>query len=76
MKFLNEPVELDINIQPSATLFRKGETLRVAIQGHDFGEYAPDAQVPRAGSGCNTEGSHIIELHQSYLEVPIIPSHF
>jgi predicted acyl esterase len=69
----NEPVDLDINIQPSATMFRKGETLKVVVQGHDFGEYAPDSQIPRAGTGCNKQGTHIAYLSESYLEVPVIP---
>jgi hypothetical protein len=67
------PVDPDIDIQPSATLFRKGETLRVAVQGKDFGEYGPKAQVPRAGTGCNKAGMHSIILNGSYLEVPVIP---
>ncbi|KAH7215507.1 Alpha/Beta hydrolase protein [Fusarium oxysporum] len=68
------PVEMDVGIQPSATLFRAGETLRVVVQGHDFGEYGPTCQVPRAGSGINNDESHCIFLHDSYLEVPVIPS--
>lgn len=68
----NELVDLDINIQPSATLFRKGETLKVVVQGHDFGDYPADSHIPRAGTGCN-QGSHLVSLAESYLEVPIIP---
>lgn len=69
----NTPVDLDINIQQSATLFRKGETLRVVVQGRDFGEYGPMCQLPRAGTGCNKAVSHSIHLEESYLEAPIIP---
>ena len=69
---LDESVSVDINIQPSATLFRKGETLQVVVQGRDFGTYGPMCQVPRAGTGCN-EGVHTINFAESYLEVPIIP---
>lgn len=67
------PVEVDINIQPSATLFRRGETLRLVVQGRDFGEYAPHCQIPRAGTGCNRAGSQAVYLLGSYLELPIIP---
>lgn len=69
----HEPMDLDINIQPSATLFRKGETLVVVVQGHDFGEYSEASQIPRAGTGINKNGRHDIFLGDSFLEVPIIP---
>lgn len=70
-----QKVELDISIQPSATLFRAGEALVVAVQGHDFNEYSPQCQVPRAGTGCN-DGQHSIFLEGSYLESPIVPYKF
>ncbi|RYC80092.1 hypothetical protein BFJ63_vAg17016 [Fusarium oxysporum f. sp. narcissi] len=68
------PIEIDISIQPSSTLFRKGETLRVVVQGHDFGEYSPVSDVPRAGSGINGDETHSVFLYNSYLEVPVVPS--
>jgi predicted acyl esterase len=67
-----EKVEADVGIQPSSTLFRKGETLRLVVQARDFGVYGPGAQIPRAGTGCN-EGEHTKHLKDSYLEVPVIP---
>lgn len=70
-----EKVELDIGIQPTATLFRRGEILRVVVQGRDFNVYSADCKVPRAGTGCN-QGEHTIHLESSYLEVPIIPYKF
>ena len=70
----NKFVELDINIQPSATLFRKNESLVLAVQGHDFGTWSEQCQLPRGGAGLNTQASHIIALKGSFLEVPIIPS--
>ncbi|KAG6989237.1 Cocaine esterase [Fusarium oxysporum f. sp. conglutinans] len=68
------PVEMDIGIQPSSTLFRAGETLRVVVQGHDFGEYSSVSDVPRAGSGINGDETNSIFLYDSYLEVPVVPS--
>lgn len=68
----DEKVELDIGIQPSATLFRKGESIRVVVQGRDFNEYSSDCQVPRAGTGCN-QGRHTIFLEGSYIELPVVP---
>lgn len=68
----NEKVELDIGIQPSATLFRKGESIRVVIQGRDFNDYSPECQIPRASTGCN-RGTHNIFLEGSYVELPVVP---
>lgn len=68
----HEPVDLDINIQPSATLFRTGETLVVVVQGHDFGEYSEWSQIPRAGTGINQAGTHTVFLDGSYVELPVI----
>ncbi|KAH8698718.1 Alpha/Beta hydrolase protein [Talaromyces proteolyticus] len=68
-------VEVDIGLQPTSTLFRTGETLKVMVQGHDFGEYSPYGpvyRIPRGGTGCN-QGQHSISFEGSYLEVPIIP---
>lgn len=69
----NVLVEMDVGIQPTATLFRKGETLRVVVQGHDFGKYGAECQVLRAGAGVNGDEKHTIFLEQSFLEVPVIP---
>lgn len=66
-------IDLDINIQPSATLFRKSESLVVVVQGRDFGEYGKLCQLPRARTGINEPGLHTIVLEDSFLEVPIIP---
>ena len=70
-----EKVQLDIGIQPTATLFRKGEAIRLVVQGRDFNEYGPYSQISRAGTGCN-EGQHKIFLDGSYVELPIIPYKF
>jgi predicted acyl esterase len=71
----NEVVELDINIQPTATHFRAGESLVLVIQGRDFGEFGPQCQVPRAGTGINEDAMHRVFLEGSFLELPIIPHH-
>jgi len=71
----NNAVELDINIQPTATHFRKGESLVLVIQGRDFGEFGPQSHVPRAGTGLNGATTHSIHLEGSYLELPIISHH-
>ena len=68
----NEVVEVDVNIQPSATLFRKNESLMLVVQGRDFGEYDPMGQIARAGMGVNRPGTHTIHLSGSWLEVPVI----
>ncbi|SPJ90358.1 uncharacterized protein FTOL_13239 [Fusarium torulosum] len=70
-----QKIEVDIGIQPSATLFRAGEALKLVVQGRDFGNYDPASEIPRAGSGCN-EGQHKIFLEGSYLELPVIPPMF
>ncbi|KAJ5897391.1 hypothetical protein N7504_007679 [Penicillium tannophilum] len=67
-----EKVEVDINLQQTGTLFRKGETIRVVVQGRDFNEYSPNCQVPRAGTGCNV-GQHTIFMEGSFVELPIVP---
>jgi predicted acyl esterase len=69
----NEAVDLNINIQPTATHFRTGESLVLVIQGRDFGEFGPQCQVPRAGTGVNEDTMHRVFLEGSYLELPIIP---
>jgi predicted acyl esterase len=71
----NKAVHLDINIQPTATHFRTGESLVLVIQGRDFGEFGPQCQVPRAGTGINEAVTHSVLLEGSFLELPIIPHH-
>jgi predicted acyl esterase len=68
----NEFVDLDINIQQTATMFRRGESLQLVVQGHDFGVFGPRCQIPRAGTGINRAVENIIALEQSYLEIPMI----
>ena len=67
---------MDIGIQPSATLFRKGETLGLVIQGRDLGEYSPASGIPRAGAGINGDATHSVFLDESYLELPAIANRY
>jgi predicted acyl esterase len=71
----NQAVDLDINIQPTATHFRTGESLVLVIQGRDFGVFGPQCQIPRAGTGINEAAVHRVHLKGSYLELPIIPNY-
>lgn len=66
-----ELVPVEIEILPSSTLFRAGETLEVAIQGRDHFEHhalAHEATV--------NKGRHIIHMgaqYDSHLLMPVIP---
>ncbi|MCC7463599.1 MAG: CocE/NonD family hydrolase [Gammaproteobacteria bacterium] len=67
------PVPLDIEIWPSATLFRAGETLRVIVQGSDvYSESPPQLPFARHTVLCNA-GRHLIHTggqYDSHLLVP------
>ena len=64
-------VPVEIEILPSSTLFRAGETLEVAIQGRDHFEHHALAHENTAN-----KGTHIIHMggdYDSHLLVPVIP---
>ena len=63
-----EIVKLDIEILPSATLFRPGETLRVVIQGKDIYRYPRPLIQARHEDSVN-RGRHVIHTGDEY------PSH-
>jgi predicted acyl esterase len=67
-----EIVPVEIALLPSSTLFRKGETLRLFIQGH-----APVADHPLLYyDWLANKGEHIIyagDKHDSHLQIPVIP---
>ncbi len=68
-----EIVPVDIEILPSSTLFRAGETLRVRVQGADLFEH------PTLGHDFSDDvnvGEHTIHTggeHDSHLLVPVVP---
>ncbi|OFV96352.1 MAG: hypothetical protein A3H28_15040 [Acidobacteria bacterium RIFCSPLOWO2_02_FULL_61_28] len=64
-------VSVEIALLPSSTLFRKGESLRLYIQGHH-----PVIQPLLFYTALINKGEHTIYTggrYDSYLEVPIIP---
>jgi len=73
-----EIVLLDIEIWPSGTCFKAGETLRLMVQGTDINRYPKD-KVPvyfRHEASAN-KGRHTVHAggeHESYLLVPVIPA--
>lgn len=71
------PVPLDIEIWPSSTLFRAGETLRLLIKGEDI-----YTEIPQPGPAVmrheetRNRGVHVLHTggaHDSYLLLPVIP---
>ena len=66
-----EVVPVEIEILPSSTLFRAGETVEVAIQGHDHFKHHALAHEKTVN-----KGRHIIHFggdYDSHLLVPVIP---
>jgi len=70
------PVPVDIEIWPSATLFRAGETLRVVVKGMDiYRDALPNLPFARH-EDLRNKGMHIIHAggqFDSHLLVPVIP---
>ncbi len=66
-----EIVPIQIAMYPSGTLFKKGESLRLYIQGHELVVH------PMIGyRRPNNKGIHVVHTggkYDSYLEVPVIP---
>jgi len=72
----DEIVCLDIEILASGTVFEKGETLCIAVQGRDFNEYPIADIYARHDYETINRGRHIIHTggqYNSYLLVPIVP---
>ncbi|WP_431236015.1 CocE/NonD family hydrolase (plasmid) [Mycolicibacterium psychrotolerans] len=66
-------VAVDIEILPSGTAFRAGETLRLVIQGTDVNKYPPGTPTQRHHSDRN-EGRHIIHTggpYDAHLLIPV-----
>ena len=67
-----EIVPVEIALLPSSTLFRKGETLRLYVQGH-----SPADHPLLFYDWVINKGKHVIYTggeYDSYLQVPVIPS--
>jgi predicted acyl esterase len=70
---LGERVSVDVEIWPSSTLFEKGETLRLIVQGRDiYDEGLPNLPFSRHEDLRNA-GTHVIHCGGSYLQVPVMP---
>jgi len=71
------PVPVDIELWPSSTLFRAGETLRLVVQGSDiYTDAAPGLPFARH-ERLRNHGRHVIRTggaFGSHLLVPFIPS--
>jgi predicted acyl esterase len=78
-----EIVPVEIEIWPSSTLFRKGETLELTVQGGDYSNTASNplpAKHGRISTGHNrlvNRGRHTIHAggnYDSHLLIPVIPA--
>jgi len=70
-----EVVPVEIEIWPSGTLFHRGETLRLIVQGSDAYRY-PEPIVTMAHTATRNRGRHVIHTgghYDSHLLVPVIP---
>lgn len=69
-----EVVPVEIEIWPSGTLFEKGETLRLLVQGKDIYTYSEDMNTNAHTHSVN-RGDHILYTggrYDSHLLVPVI----
>jgi predicted acyl esterase len=67
----DEVVPVEIEILPSSTLFREGESLVVIVQGRDLFDH-PVLAHDRSANG----GTHVLHTgggYDSHLLVPVIP---
>ena len=70
-------VPVEIEIWPSSTLFRAGESLRVQVQGQDVHGDIPDGPSSMRHQELRNVGRHFIRTggrHDSHLLAPVIPS--
>lgn len=71
-----EVVPLEIELWPSSTLFKAGETLRLVIAGHDIYPKEEGAMLPFAlHEQTRNAGSHVLHLggaHDSLLRLPVV----
>ncbi|MEM7436998.1 MAG: CocE/NonD family hydrolase, partial [Myxococcota bacterium] len=69
----NEIVPVEVEILPSSTLFRAGETLRVVVQGQDLFEHPSLAHDLSDDVNLGTHSIHTGGQYDSHLLVPVIP---
>jgi predicted acyl esterase len=70
---------VDISLLPSATLFRKGEQLRLVVQGRWFSARNPLLGQFPAAYERGPRGSCVLHCggeHGARLRVPVIPNPF
>ena len=68
-----EIVPVEIEILPSSTLFRKGETLQLVIQGADLFEHPSLAHEYSTETNLGTHSIHTGDRHDAHLLIPVIP---
>ena len=68
-----EIVPVDIEILPSSTLFRAGESLRLVVQGADLFEHPSLAHTYSQDVNVGTHTIHAGGEYDSHLLVPVIP---
>jgi predicted acyl esterase len=71
-----EIVPVEVEVQPSGTLFRAGEALEVVVQSSDILTYTPPEYTTRHLDTVNAGGRHVIHTggrYDSHLLVPYIP---
>jgi len=70
-----EVVPIEIEIWPSSTLFERGETLRLVVQGSDLYAY-PEEMHTNTHTASVNKGRHVLYAggqYDSHLLVPVIP---
>jgi uncharacterized protein len=69
-----EVVPVDVEIWPSGTVFRAGETLRLVVQGRDLHVYGEHVFAQRHGYTLNV-GEHVLHTggrYDAHLLVPVV----
>jgi uncharacterized protein len=69
-----EVVPVDVEIWPSGTVFRAGETLRLVVQGRDLHVYGEDVFAQRHAFTLNA-GEHVLHTggrYDAHLLVPVV----
>jgi hypothetical protein len=69
-------VPVDIELRPSSTLFRAGDTLQVVVQGGDFAVNNRELPGVIGHTALRNAGRHVLHVggeHASRLLLPVIP---